>query len=322
MYASDTSDLLPADAAGVLPFVSVVIPHYDDLIALRLCHARLLAQTWPRTAFEIVVADNNSRCGLAAVQAAAPSAIVVHAPVQGAGPARNAGVAASRGAILAFIDSDCVPDPDWIRAGVTALAQHDFVGGKVVTLAQDPAQPNPVEAFEMVFNFNFQRYVTKVGFSGTGNLFVPRQVFAAVGAFRNGLSEDMDWCFRARALGYRIGYAETAVVGHPARRNWAELKGRWVRMLSEHYSLALTRPGGRVIFVAKALAMPFSVLPHSAKILASDRLPSFGARLGAIRILAWLRLWRTGRMIRLAMRKNSGDPRVRPVCASEPVTDR
>ncbi|HTR16701.1 MAG TPA: glycosyltransferase [Acetobacteraceae bacterium] len=293
---------MPAAEGGARPFVSVIIPHYNDLQALRRCHDLLTVQSWPRSAFEIVVADNNSRCGLAAVQEAAPSAVVVPAPIQGAGPARNAGVAASRGTILAFIDSDCVPEPDWIREGAAALSQHDFVGGKVVTLAQNPAHPTPVEAFEIVFNFNFQRYVTKVGFSGTGNLFVPREVFDAVGPFRNGLSEDMDWCFRARALGYRIGYAERAVVGHPARRNWAELQGRWMRMLSEHYSLALTRRGGRIGFVAKALAMPFSVIPHSIKVLASDRLPNVQARLGAICILAWLRLWRSGRMLHLALR--------------------
>ena len=285
------------------PFVSVIIPHYNDLDGLRLCHARLLAQTWPRPGFEIVVADNNSRCGLAAVQAAAPGAVVVPAPVQGAGPARNAAVAASRGTLLAFIDSDCLPEPDWIREGVAALSRHDFAGGTVLTLARDPARPNAVEAFEIVFNFNFKRYIERVGFSGTGNLFVPRAVFDRVGGFRPTVAEDMEWCFRARACGYRIGFAERAVVGHPARQTWAELKRRWARMLAEDYSLALMRPTGRLAFTAKALAMPLSVLPHGAKVLASDRLPDLRTRLAAILILARLRLWRTGRMLRLAMQK-------------------
>ena len=292
-----------ADAA---PFVSVIIPHYNDLDGLRLCYARLLVQSWPRAAFEIVVADNNSRCGLAAVQAAVPDAVVVPGPIQGAGPARNAAVTASRGAILAFIDSDCLPEPDWIREGVAALARYDFIGGQVLTLARDPARPNAVEAFEMIFNFNFKRYIEQVGFSGTGNLFVPRAVFDHVGPFRPEVAEDMEWCFRARACGYRIGYAERAVIGHPARRSWAELKRRWVRMLSEDYSLALTQPKGRLSFVAKAMAMPLSVVPHSVKVLVSDRLPDARARLGAIRVLAWLRLWRTGHMLQLAIRNEAG----------------
>ena len=105
---------------------------------------------------------------------------MVPAPVQGAGPARNAGVAASRGKVIAFIDSDCVPERDWIAGGVAALARFDFVGGRVFTFAQDPERPNPIEAYKSVFNFNFRRYIETVGFTGTGNMFVPRAVFDRV----------------------------------------------------------------------------------------------------------------------------------------------
>lgn len=290
----------PEDRTAVALPVSVIIPHYNDLDMLRLCHERLMRQTWPRAGFEIVIADNNSRCGLDAVRAAAPTALVVPAPVQGAGPARNVAVAASRGAILAFIDSDCIAEPHWIEEGIAGLAGFDFVGGQVLTVARDPCRPNPIESFEIVFNFNFRRYIEQVGFSGTGNLFVPREVFDQVGLFRAGISEDMDWCFRARALGYRIGYAERAVVSHPARRTWRELERRWARMLVENYNLARTQPGGRRKFFVKALAMPASVLPHTVKILRSRRLPGLQARLGATAVLVRLRLWRTVRMLRLA----------------------
>jgi hypothetical protein len=169
----------------------------------------------------------------------------------------------------------------------------------VLTLAHDPRRPNAIEAFEIVFNFNFRRYIEKVGFTGTGNLFVPRSHFDRIGPFRTAVSEDMEWCFRARGLGLRIGYAERAVVGHPARQSWAELKGRWVRMLSEHHSLAATQPQGRIKFALKAVAMPFSVVPHAARVMASDRLPDARTKLGAILVLARLRLWRAGRMLRL-----------------------
>ncbi|HZB92325.1 MAG TPA: glycosyltransferase family A protein, partial [Stellaceae bacterium] len=71
------------------PLVSVVIPHRDDLDNLRRCLDALGAQTWP--SLEIVVADNNSAGGVAAVAAAAPHVLVVPAPEPGAGPARNCG---------------------------------------------------------------------------------------------------------------------------------------------------------------------------------------------------------------------------------------
>jgi glycosyltransferase involved in cell wall biosynthesis len=282
------------------PFVSVVIPHFNDLDRLGVCYARLLGQTWPGENFEIVVADNNSTCGLQAVREAVPCASVVPAPIQGAGPARNAGVAASRGDVIAFIDSDCVPEPNWIAEGVAALSHFDFVGGRVVTFAHCPERPNPVEAFEKVFNFNFRRYIETVGFTGTGNMFVPRQVFDRVGGFRAVVAEDMEWSFRARALGCRLGYAQFAVVGHPARRSWAELEQRWARMLQEDYALIQEQKYGRARFVIKALAMPASVLPHVVKVLLSRQLPNGWSKFGAIAVLTRLRLWRASRMLRLA----------------------
>jgi glycosyltransferase involved in cell wall biosynthesis len=291
--------VLSQDNTTSRPFVSVVIPHYNDLARLQVCHARLLAQSWPRDQFEIIVADNNSACGLAAVQQAAPSALVVPAPIQGAGPARNAGVAAGHGAVIALIDSDCVPEADWIAEGVAALDRFDFVGGRVFTFAEVPDRPTPVEAYEIVFNFNFRRYIETVGFTGTGNMFVSRDVFDRVGGFRAVVAEDMEWSFRARGLGYRLGYAERAVVGHPARRSWAELERRWDRMLQEDIALILEQRFGRTRFALKALAMPPSVVPHAVKVLRTSELPGMRAKLGAIGVLARLRLWRTARMLRL-----------------------
>src|SRR5471032_2792442 len=89
------------------PFVSVVIPHYNDLDNLTICLQRLRRQSWPSDRFEVIVADNNSTCGIEAVRRIAPDIRVVPAAEQGAGPARNAGVAVARGDVLAFIDSDC-----------------------------------------------------------------------------------------------------------------------------------------------------------------------------------------------------------------------
>jgi GT2 family glycosyltransferase len=283
-------------------FVSVIVPHYNDLDRLRLCYERLLCQTWPPERFEIIIADNNSRCGIAAVQQAAPRATTILATIQGAGPARNAGVATSRGDILAFLDSDCVPEPDWIEQGVAALADFDFVGGDVVVFSRDAQRPTPVEAFEMVFNFNFRRYIEEVGFTGTGNMFVPRGVFDRVGGFRTGVSEDMDWSFRARAQGFTLGYAPRAIVGHPARSEWAELTQRWMRMISETHALMRERRFGRAAFALRALLMPLSIPPHAAKILVSRRLSGSRARAGAIAVLVRLRLWRACKMLRLALR--------------------
>ncbi len=284
------------------PFVSVIIPHFNDLAGLRRCHASLLKQTWPSEHFEIVVADNNSSCGLGAVKQAASSAKVVRAYEQGAGPARNAGVAASRGTVVAFLDSDCQAEPDWLAAGVKSLTHFDFTGGKVVVFAQNERRPSGVEAFEIVFNFDFRRYIEKVGFTGTGNMFVWRRVFDKVGGFRAGVSEDVEWSMRARSAAFRLGYAPDAVVRHPARTSWQELKARWERILTETFALASERPWGRVAYLFRGTLMPLSIFPHAAKIAVSPRLHGWHARLGALATLCRLRFWRTRRMLALVAR--------------------
>src|SRR3546814_15933384 len=76
------------------------------------------------------------------------------------------------------------------------------------------------EAFEKVFAFDNEDYVRSKGFSVTANLFCRRADFEIVGPFRTELSEDKEWCHRAIAKGFSIGYAAAAVVAHTPRRNW------------------------------------------------------------------------------------------------------
>jgi glycosyltransferase involved in cell wall biosynthesis len=299
---SEQSYCTPAHDDAPSPLVSVVIPHYDSLETLKHCVSQLDKQTYCRDRFEIIVADNNSRCGIDAVRQAVPAAKVIRANEQGAGPARNAGVAASSGSILAFIDADCVPNRDWIEKGVAGIQSHDFIGGRVVATSEDRRHPNPVEAFEMVFAFDFERYINKVGFTGTGNMFVWRKVFDPVGPFRNAVAEDMEWSFRARAKAFRLGYVGDTIVEHPARKTWSELKSRWKRMVGEEYLLYRERPFFVAKWLTRASLMPISIVPHGYRILTSPRLPDFRSRAGGLTVLARLRLWRTFEMFSLLLR--------------------
>ncbi|MGH6823095.1 MAG: glycosyltransferase [Methylocella sp.] len=300
----ESSHYCATNDSAPLPLVSVVIPHYNSLATLKNCVSLLDRQTVGRDRFEIIVADNNSSCGIDAVRGAAPGAKVVRASEQGAGPARNAGVAASKGSILAFIDSDCLPNLDWIEKGVAAIQAFDFIGGRVIVTSEDPLCPNPIEAFEMVFAFDFERYINRAGFTGTGNMFVWPKVFDAVGPFRNGVAEDMDWSFRARALSFRLGYVADLIVEHPARQTWSALIARWKRMLLEEYLLYRERPFFMVSWLLRASLMPLSVLPHACRILTSSRLINARSRWGGLQVLARLRLWRTWEMFSLLVRNS------------------
>jgi glycosyltransferase involved in cell wall biosynthesis len=284
------------------PRVSVIIPHYRDLARLDLCLVALERQTLARSKFEIVVADNASPEGEAAVAAViAGRARLVVVPERGAGPARNGGVAASRGQILAFTDSDCVPEPAWLAEGLAALNAFDFVGGRVKVLVGDERHMTGPEAFERVFAFDFKTYILRKGFTGSGNLFCPRAVFESAGGFRTAVSEDVEWSHRATAKGYRLGYAPRAVVGHPARRTWAELTTKWRRTNRETFNLFRTRRRGRILWVLRNALVPASALVHGPRVLASRELSTPGQRARALATLFRLRFWRSVDAMRILL---------------------
>ena len=272
--------------------VSVIVPHYNDLEGLDICLAALGRQSFPTERMEIVVADNASPQGHAAVeQAVAGRARVVTVNERGAGPARNGGAAASCGEILAFIDSDCQAHAAWLIEGIKALERCDIAGGSVDVLVKDPERMTPAEAFERIFAFNMEHYVKQKGFVGSGNLFCRRAVFEAVGPFGSGVSEDVDWSHRATAKSFRIGYAPLARVGHPARRSWAELRRKWERINLETYGLVTRRRFGRLSWLKTFLLLPISALAHTPKVLASHQL-TWRQKLSALGMLYRLRLWR------------------------------
>jgi glycosyltransferase involved in cell wall biosynthesis len=280
-------------AAGAQPYVSVIVPHYDDLASLDRCLAALRAQTYPAERFEIIVADNMSPVGADAVaQLIGDRARLVSVAERGAGPARNGGVAAASGEIYAFTDSDCIPAAEWLAEGVAALGRSDFVGGGMRVLVSDPTHVTAAEALELVFAFDNQAYVERKGFTVTANLFCPAAVFAQVGEFRVGVSEDIEWSHRAREAGFGIGYAPAALVAHPARRDWNELSAKWRRLNAELFGVVTAHPQGRGRWLAHSLLLPLSALAHTPRVLASPRLRSPRQKLDAMAMLYRLRIWR------------------------------
>lgn len=287
--------------------ISVIVPHYQDLDGLAKCLAALDVQTLPRSRFEIVVADNNSPCGLAAVETViAGRATLVSVLEKGAGPARNGAVAASSGAILAFIDSDCVAEPQWLEQGLAGLERFDLVGGRVRVLVQDPGHMTPAEAFERVFAFDFDTYINKKGFTGAGNMFCRRELFDRVGPFGVGMSEDVDWSRRAVAAGARLGYVAEAAIGHPARITWAQLSGKWRRINAETFGLMAGRKDQRTRWLLRNLLVPLSAFAHTPKVIRSRELDTLSQRLAALAMLYRLRFWRFADALALLARTRPG----------------
>ncbi len=273
--------------------VSVIVPHLDDYDNLDACLTLLQAQSFPGDRMEVIVADNGSSRGLDAVrQIVGSRGRVIEVAERGAGPARNAGVRASRGEAIAFIDSDCRPDRRWLEEGLLELELADFVGGRVDVLVQDPRRMTGAEAFESVFAFRNERYVKSLNFTVTASMFVWRSVFDAVGGFVNGVPEDKDCCVRARRRGFRIRFAAKSIVGHPARRTMLELKRKWRRLVLESYEGARRDGKGPARILLRQWAALLAVAPQAFLPLASKRLGGIRNRLMAIGALAELRAYR------------------------------
>ena len=95
--------------------VSVVVPFFNAERHIEDCAQALLAQNYPSTRYEIIMVDNNSTDRSAELVRKYPQIQLLAEQKQGSYAARNRGVAAAKGVIIAFTDADCVPSPGWLR---------------------------------------------------------------------------------------------------------------------------------------------------------------------------------------------------------------
>jgi len=119
------------------PRLSIILPTYNRASSLRRAIDALLRQDADPRAIEILVVNNNSDDGTAALVASIddPRVRVVDEPAQGLSYARNAGLREARGDLVAFIDDDVEAAPDWASTIVRTLDRRtdvDGVGGRVL----------------------------------------------------------------------------------------------------------------------------------------------------------------------------------------------
>lgn len=219
--------------------VSIIIPVYDHWEPLAHCLEELRAQDYEGSV-EIVVVDNGSS-DLAPRRLPGEERIVRRrCDTPGSYAARNHGITVASGVILAFIDADCVPRPDWLRRGVEALAadpEADAAGGRVEVVAPGPGARTMIETFELWCGFPQHIYVRR-GFSVTGNLFVRRDIFERVGTFDETLLSggDKEWGQRLTRAGGRVVYVDDAVVAHAARATRGELRTKIARLVGGRWA--------------------------------------------------------------------------------------
>lgn len=222
------------------PFVSVVIPVYNDAESLVRCLEALHRQTYPSARYEVVVVDNNSDEPLEAVVRPFRQARVVHEEKQGSYAARNEGVRVAKGPVLAFTDADCEPAPPWIEKGVARLeaeARCGLVGGRVRFTYQNPERPHAAELYDSSHYLDQKKYVEQGRYAATANAFTYKRLFEEVGPFEEQLQSggDTDWGKRVAARGYAVCYAAEAEVRHPARSSYRALRQKVLRVQEGSY---------------------------------------------------------------------------------------
>lgn len=205
------------------PAVSVVVITRDRPAWLRRCLTGVAAQTRP--ACEVIVVDSSEdrESELVAAGFAGTRYLRFPAGRRGMPAARNAGVEAARGDVVAFLDDDCEPAPGWLAGLAVAYrdAGVDGVGGKVVdpvvtlgrtrrflTSGEPWAEPDDGDA-----------RAADVDFLQGGNMSFRRHVLLESGGFDPGYTgsnyrEETDLCFRLRQQGRRLCYVPDAAVTH------------------------------------------------------------------------------------------------------------
>ncbi len=289
------------------PDISIVIPYLNQPEFLGNCLASLAAQKDMPENVEIIVVDNGSRELPTETCAPYPNVRIASEATPGPGPARNAGIGLAKSSLLAFIDADCIADPNWISAVIDAFRDPEVqvIGGDVRIALVDPHKMTALEAYESVYAYRQKLYIEKMGFSGTGNLAMRRPVHEDVGPFAGiGVAEDREWGQRATAKGYVIRYVPDMIVFHPARKTMAELRLKWERHMSHDYEEQVRGGRGKIAWTIKTAAMAASPLWEWLRIARSPRLNTLGDRVLAFAILTRIRWFRSLKMFGLLASAN------------------
>lgn len=211
----------PQIPASPGPRISVVICTYNGSATLRDCLEGLLALHYPD--YELIVVSDGSTDGSAELARGYEGVQVIETVNRGLAAARNTGMEAATGEIIAYIDDDATPDPDWLtHLGKTfASGPYAAVGGPNVLppdsgavaqcVANAPGGPTHV----LVSDRDAEHI------PGC-NMAIRKDALERIGGFDpqfRAAGDDVDACWRLLDSGERIAFSPGAVVLHHRRRS-------------------------------------------------------------------------------------------------------
>jgi len=238
------------------PAVSIVVPVYNGARTIAACLEAIGAQGYGGER-ELVVVDNGSTDATCEIVSRYPFARLVRCATQGPAAARNAGIAATRHPIIAFTDSDCVPDRGWLEALVAAWRPElAAVGGRLESVDR-----GPVEDVVAAISFDQSQAIEgELAYVITANCMFSRAALAGINGFDEAFpiagGEDTDLGWRLVQRGERFVYAPDALCLHNHPAALIDLVSQRVRY---GYAMSLLWTKYRVGPLAPALA---AILPN------------------------------------------------------------
>jgi mycofactocin glycosyltransferase len=208
------------------PRVSVIVPTLDRADQLDACLAAVRALDYPADLLEIIVVDDGSSDPAAVAQVAKrhQAHLIVNDGNHGPAYSRNRAAQRATADLLAFVDSDCVPEPCWLRdlTPYFAWSRVGAVGGRTLGYYSESTLDRYEEVsspLDMGRHLMLKATGNDTFYVPTCNLLVRRSAYAALGGLREDrrVGEDVDFCWRLRAAGHYLVYSPDGIVRHRHR---------------------------------------------------------------------------------------------------------
>ena len=196
--------------------ISIVIPSYNSAQTIIQCIEGCLEQQHTNDFVEIIVVDDGSTDKTKDVVGKYPVRYVYQ---ENSGPAaaRNRGWKATKGDIVCFTDSDCIPDRAWIGQLTEKFTHPEIgaVGGSYDIANRDSLIAGCIHEEIMERHRNMPEHVHAFG---SYNVAIRKEILEKVGGFdetyRRASGEDNDLSYRILNAGYKIAFAKDAIVVH------------------------------------------------------------------------------------------------------------
>ena len=197
------------------PEISIVVPVYNSESTINACIISLINQNYPKEKYEIIVVDNGSTDNTSKILQKFRKRIrLLKEPKKGSYCARNKGLNNARGDIIAFTDSDCVVDRNWLLHISKAFEDKrlKLVGGNIKALKTD----NTLLRYYDIFGHPQALFFSSViPFFATANMAVRKKDLQSV-RFNESLESggDVEFCLRLIKDKREMYYEPKAIIGH------------------------------------------------------------------------------------------------------------